>query len=355
MRRDRQGFDYPVANPDLCIECGKCESICPVLNPRQTAAELAAYAARVPEYMDESSSGGVFSYLARQTVDSEGVVFGAVMNPDMTVGHSEAETMDQVSAMRGSKYVQSDMYSSFEDARAYLEEGRKVLFTGTPCQIAGFKAYLGKEYEGLLTADIACHGVPGPGLWQKYVEALSLRSGSAVTDVRFRDKISGWRRYSFSYTVGGKKFSVPYTKDPYMALFVQDMTLRPSCYDCPARGGISGSDLTLADLWNVAETVPQMDDDKGVSLVLANTDKGIKALEDMDMVKVDAGVAKRMNSGFATTIQCPERREEFFKGVHSSADLPKYMASFVVKKPLHVRIYRSVRRMLSVLKRRIKK
>ena len=140
-----------------------------------------------------------------------------------------------------------------------------------------------------------------------------------------------------------------------MALFIQDMTLRPSCYDCPARGGRSGSDLTLADLWNVAETVPQMDDDKGVSLVLANTDKGIKALEDMDMVKVDAGVAKRMNSGFATTIQCPERREEFFKGVHSSADLPKYMASFVVKKPLHVRIYRSVRRMLSVLKRRIKK
>ena len=93
MRRDRQGFDYTVANTDLCKECGKCESICPVLNPRQAAAELAAFAARVPEYMDESSSGGVFSYLARQTVDSEGVVFGALMNPDTTVGHSEAETM----------------------------------------------------------------------------------------------------------------------------------------------------------------------------------------------------------------------------------------------------------------------
>ena len=353
MRRDRQGFDYPVANPDLCIECGKCESICPVLNPRQEAAELAAFAARVPEYMDESSSGGVFSYLARQTVDSEGVVFGAVMNPDMTVGHSEAETMDQVSAMRGSKYVQSDMYSSFEDARTYLEEGRNVLFTGTPCQIAGFKAYLGKEYEGLLTADISCHGVPSPGLWQKYVEALALRSGSAVTDVRFRDKISGWRRYSFSYAAGGRTVSVPYPKDPYMALFIQDMTLRPSCYDCPAGGGRSGSDLTLADLWNVAETVTQMDDDKGVSLVLANTDKGIKALEDMDMVKVDAGVAKRMNSGFATTIQCPERREEFFAGMHSTRDIISYMKGFVVRKCSIRKLYQSFHTFMSRIKRRI--
>ena len=353
MRRDRQGFDYPVANPDLCIECGKCESICPVLHPHKAVTEPAAFACRVPEYLNESSSGGVFSHLAKQTLGCGGLVFGAVMNPDMTVGHSEAETMDQVSAMRGSKYVQSDMYSSFEDARAYLEEGRKVLFTGTPCQIAGFKAYLGKEYEGLLTADIACHGVPSPGLWQKYVEALSLRSGSAVTDVRFRDKISGWRRYSFSYAAGGRTVSVPYTKDPYMALFVQDMTLRPSCYDCPARGGRSGSDLTLADLWNVAETVPQMDDDKGVSLVLANTDKGIKALEGLNMAKVDAEVARRMNSGFATSLQCPEKREEFFAGMHSAKDIISYMKGFVVRKCTIRKLYQNFHTFMSKIKRRI--
>ena len=353
MRRDRQGFDYPVANPDLCIKCGKCESICPVLNPRQAVTELATFAARVPEYMKESSSGGVFSWIAKATIDSSGVVFGAVMNPDMTVGHSEAETMGQVSAMRGSKYVQSDMYSSFEDARTYLEEGRKVLFTGTPCQIAGFKAYLGKEYEGLLTADIACHGVPSPGLWQKYVEALSLKSGSEVTEVRFRDKKSGWRRYSFSYTAGGKKFSVPSTKDPYMALFVQDMTLRPSCYECPARGGRSGSDITLADLWNVAATAPQMDDDKGVSLVLANTDKGIRSLEGLNMVKVDAEVARRMNSGFAASLKCPEKREEFFAGMHSTNDIISYMKGFVVRKFSVKKIYRNFHTFMSGIKRRI--
>ena len=147
--------------------------------------------------------------------------------------------------------------------------------------------------------------------------------------------------------------SVPYTKDPYMALFVQDMTLRPSCYDCPARGGRSGSDITLADLWNVADTVPKMDDDKGVSLVLANTDKGIKALEGMDLFKVDAGVAKRMNSGFAASLKCPEKREEFFAGMHSAKDIISYMKGFVVRKFSGKKIYRNFHTFMSGIKRRI--
>jgi hypothetical protein len=255
--------------------------------------------------------------------------------------------------MRGSKYVQSDMYSSFEDAMTCLEEGRKVFFTGTPCQIAGLKAYLGKEYDLLLTADIACHGVPSPGLWQKYAEALVCRCGSAITQVSFRDKISGWRKYSFSYVSRGKKFSVPYTRDPYMALFIQDLTLRPSCYDCPARGGRSGSDLTLADLWNVADTVPQMDDDKGVSLILANTDKGVKALEDMEVVKVDADIARRMNSGFAVSLKCPEKRDEFFAGIHSTKDIISYMKGFVVRKHSVKMLYQSFHTFMSKIKRRI--
>ena len=353
MRRDRQGFDYPVANPDLCIDCGKCDDICPVTTPLQPKPELAAFAARIPEYVQSSSSGGVFMHLASQTIESGGVVFGAVVNQDLTVGHCEAESMDQVACMRGSKYVQSDMYSSFEDAMTCLEEGRKVFFTGTPCQIAGLKAYLGKEYDLLLTADIACHGVPSPGLWQKYAEALVCRCGSAITQVNFRDKISGWRKYSFSYVSRGKKFSVPYTRDPYMALFIQDLTLRPSCYDCPARGGRSGSDLTLADLWNVADTVPQMDDDKGVSLILANTDKGVKALEGMEIAKVDADIARRMNSGFAVSLKCPEKRDEFFAGIHSTKDIISYMKGFVVRKHSVKMLYQSFHTFMSKIKRRI--
>lgn len=353
MRRDRDGFDYPVANQDLCIECGKCERVCPVLNPREKCLPLHAYAVRVPEYLDGSSSGGVFPKLAEGVVNAGGVVFGAVMNDDMTVGHSEAGSMDEVQRMRGSKYVQSDMYSSYEDARTYLEEGRKVLFTGTPCQIAGLKASLAKEYEGLLTADIACHGVPSPGLWKKYVEALGRQHGAPIEDVRFRDKKSGWRRYSFSFTAGGRTVSVPYTKDPYMALFLQDLTLRPSCRSCPARDGRSGSDLTLADLWNVSETVREMDDDRGVSLVLANTPRGVEALAGFEASGLDPEAAMRMNSGFATYVPCPDRMEEFFEGIHTAGDVIPYMKGFVVRTFSVKKLYQRFHTLMSKIKRRI--
>lgn len=355
MRRDREGFDYPVANPDLCIGCGKCDAICPVHNPGHSSEPLEAYAARVPEYLNGSSSGGVFPKLAENALKTGGIVFGAVMNDDMTVGHSEAETLDEMQRMRGSKYVQSDMYSAYEDARTYLDEGRGVFFTGTPCQIAGLNAYLGKEYENLLTAEIACHGVPGPGLWSKYVEALGRKYGASVTDVCFRDKKSGWRRYSFSFKAGDRRISVPYTKDPYMTLFIQDMILRPSCHACPARNGRSGSDLTIADLWNVAGTVPEMDDDRGVSLILANTARGIAALENMDLKKVDAKAASLMNSGFAASVPCPERREEFFAGIHSTKDVIAYMKGFVTRTWSVRKLYQRFHTLMSKIKRRILK
>lgn len=355
MRRDRQGFDYPVANPDLCIGCGLCESVCPVLNPRETARPMAAYAARVDEHVKESSSGGVFPRLAEDMVGAGGIVFGAVMNPDLTVGHSEAETMDEVRKMMGSKYVQSDMYSVYEDVRTYLEDGRKVLFTGTPCQVAGLNSFLGKAYEELITVDVACHGAPSPGLWEKYAAALSRKYGASIDGVRFRDKSSGWRRYSFTVKAGDTTVSVPYVKDPFMALFIQDMTLRPSCYSCPAREGRSGSDLTLADLWNVAEAAPAFDDDRGVSLVLANTGKGMKFLEESGIAlhEVDPETAARKNSGFAGQTPCPERREEFFSGIHSSKDLISYMSDFVVRTWSLKKCYERIHTLLSKIKRRI--
>ena len=353
MRRDREGFDYPVANPDRCIGCGKCEKVCPVLNPRQPAEPLCALAARSDEYVSESASGGVFPAVAANMIAAGGVVYGAVLNEDMTVGHADAEDMEAVGRMRGSKYVQSDLYGTFEEVSYYLGEGRRVMFTGTPCQIAGLKSFLGKEDENLLTVDCACHGVPSPGLWEKYVKALENKHGAKVTDVRFRDKAQSWMHYDFVYAAGGQEFRMPYMKSPYMALFLQDMSLRPSCYKCPARGGRSGSDLTLADLWNVAAAAPGMNDDKGASLILVNTEKGRKALAGVPTSKVDMAAAVRNNGGFAESIAEPERRAEFFKGHHSATDLIKYMKGFVIRKSLHKIIYRSVRSGLSALKRRI--
>lgn len=355
MRRDRQGFEYPMANPDLCLNCGKCEKVCPVLNPLETASVRSSYAVRVSEYVAESSSGGVFPALAKNVIANGGVVFGAVLNPDMTVGHAEAEDMAGVEAMRGSKYAQSDMYDSYSEARQYLEDGRSVMFTGTPCQVAGLNSFLGKSYDNLLTVEMVCHGAPSPGLWEKYVQTLGQKYGSTITDVKFRDKSHGWRHYGFTVTAGNDRISVPYKEDPYMMLFLQDMTLRPSCYNCPAKCGKSQADITLADLWNVAEVASHLDDDKGVSLVLTNSSNGEAALKAAcgSLESVDFAVASLKNAGFHDEVKVPERRDEFFAGMHSTKDLRSYMAGFVVRKNPFVDCYQRLHTFLSKIKRRI--
>ncbi len=358
MRRDREGFDYPMANPDRCIGCGKCESVCPVLNPREASEPLEAVAARSGIHVHESSSGGVFPSLAAKVVEGGGIVYGAVVNEDMTIGHLDAEDMAGIERQKGSKYAQSDLYGTFDEARYYLGEGRKVLFAGTPCQIAGLNSYLGKSYDNLLTVDCACHGVPSPGLWEKYVKALETEAGGKMKGVRFRDKARSWMHYDFTCTfnIGGKAVEVrkPYIRDPYMALFVQDMSLRPSCYRCPARKGRGGSDLTLADLWNVAGAAPELNDDKGASLVLIHTEKGRRALSggEIAAIKVDVREALKNNGGFAESVAMPEKRAEFFKGHHSAENLAEYMKGYVVRRPLR-RLYKSIRSALSSLKRKL--
>lgn len=359
MRRDREGFDYPVANPDMCLQCGLCEKICPMQNPAQKVEPMAAYAARSESKTKGASSGGVFPLLAQEVIKNEGVVCGAALDRSCIVEHREAETIEELAAFSGAKYVQSELYSIFEDVKCRLKEGTMVLFSGTPCQIAGLKSYLRDEYENLYTVDIACHGVPSPGLWEKYKTALEKQYSSNLKNVEFRDQSNGWRRYNIRYEFADRTVKVPRHKDPYLTLFLQDMTLRPSCYDCRLRNGRSGSDITLGDLWSVAQTAPKMNDDNGVSGVLINTEKGrelwAKIAEDLTLQQLTQSDVAKDNGGFsekATTI--PEKREEFFKGVHSAKNLSKYMRSYVVRKPL-LSLYRNLRSMLSSLKRRILK
>lgn len=353
MRRDREGFDYPVANPDICISCGRCEDVCPMKAEKASSSPKEAFAVRSQEFIRNSSSGGVFPVLAGKVIGDGGVVYGAVFDTGLKVVHDEADDMCGVDRMRGSKYVQSELYAAFDDVRTYLEQGRKVMFSGTPCQIAGLKSYLGKDYDGLMTVDCACHGVPSPGLWEKYVKALEERYGVALTDVRFRSKDRSWRRYDFVVRGEDREFATPHQKDPYMLLFLQDMTLRPSCYECRFRKGGSGSDLTLADLWNVAEAAPELDDDKGVSLVMANTGKGASAVRSagLELRKVDPDVAVRRNGGFAESLAMPQTRSEFFKGHHSAKDLIGYMDQYVIRENLLKRMLGKVRSMLSKIRR----
>lgn len=358
-RRDREGFNYPVANPDLCIKCGLCERICPVLNPMEPRKPIEAYAARTSSHSDGSSSGGIFPSLATEFVQEGGVVYGAAFAPDLTVEHIEVTDKDGLEKLKGSKYVQSELYSAYEEVKDHLQNNKKVLFSGTPCQIAGLKKYLGNQTEGLLTVDVACHGVPSPGLWEKYVKAFEETHHYKLKSVNFRDKARSWRQYDVVYTnTQNEDIRIAAEDDIFLSLFRQDMTLRPSCYNCPSRNGRSGSDITLADLWSVHRTAPHMDDDRGTSLVLVNSDQGkahIEALKIEEICKVDPAEAVKENGGFAEEVTIPAKREEFFMGVHSTKNLIKYMKGYIVRTPLHKKIYRKIRRALSKMKRRLVK
>ena len=322
MRRDREGFDYPVANPDICIECGKCETVCPVINPLSESDPLAVFAGRSEADMEGSSSGGLFPMLAGKFIQEGGVVYGAAFMEDLTVGHVDVTDVDGLQKLKGSKYVQSDLYAVFEEVRDSLKAGRKVLFSGTPCQVAGLNRYLGGRQSNLLTVDVACHGAPSPGLWEKYVAALEKRFGGRMYGISFRDKSKSWRQYGMRFDLlkDGvvESHHVHKTDDPYMALFLQDMTLRPSCYSCPARNGRSGSDIALADLWNVSEAAPEFDDDRGASLVMVNSPEGARIFDllvrgGLKSVPVDIEVGIERNAGFAVSVDMPESRAEFFR------------------------------------------
>ena len=381
-RHDREGFNYPVANPDLCINCGKCEKVCPVQNPMEPRKPIEAYAARSSASTtttaraantansanattsDGSSSGGIFPLLATKFIENGGVVYGAALAPDLTVEHIEVTDKEGLEKLKGSKYVQSELYSAYEEIRDYLQDNKKVMFTGTPCQIAGLKKYLGSQTEGLLTVDVACHGAPSPGLWEKYIKAFEETHRCKIKSVNFREKSQSWRHYDVVYEVektesASKERStvrVSAEDEIFISLFRQDMTLRPSCYNCPARNGRSGSDITLADLWSVHKVAPHMDDDKGASLVLLNSERGkalFETLEIEEICKVAPSEAMTENGGFATAVQMPQKREEFFKGVHSTKNLLKYMKGYVIRTPLHKKIYRKIRRTLSKMKRRL--
>lgn len=330
MKRDAEGFLYPYANADVCIECGLCEKVCPVINqnePRQPLRVLAAIN-NDEEIRRQSSSGGVFTLLAEKVILKRGIVFGARFDDNWQVEIVGAETMEQVAGFRGSKYLQAKIGDSYKQCKAYLDSGKEVLYSGTPCQISGLLHYLRKPYVNLTTVDFVCHGVPSPGVWKKYLEEVVTAGKQAIKNVSFRNKTKGWKRFSFYMNYDNEKKTVtllsPLDKNPYMRAFLSDLILRPSCHDCPAKGGKSHSDITIADFWGVWNLIPSMNDDKGTSLVLINSEKGEKALSVDDLRCEETSMeALRYNSAYNMSSKPNARRDSFFAKFSEDADLHK--------------------------------
>lgn len=344
MQEDKEGFLYPLIDYIACVDCGICEKVCPIIHQKEEREPLFVYAAKNKDEIirSESSSGGVFTLLAEQVISEGGVVFGAKFNTNWEVIHAFTETIEGLAAFRGSKYVQSYIGETYVQVETFLKTKRKVLFSGTPCQVAGLKAFLRKEYEDLLTIDFICHGIPSPMVWRKYLEELLVRQNIGkkviscssdieylirnISQIEFRNKKFGWKKYSFSITFSvpvkdevslKKLFSESLKKNIFLRGFLANLYLRPVCYSCPVRGLKSGSDLTIADFWTVDRWHPEIkNDNKGLSLLLVNNSKGNSYLQlicdNMNLWVSDYRIAKIVNPSIIRNASIDKKRYIFF-------------------------------------------
>lgn len=340
LYEDKEGFLYPCVDKTKCIECGLCEKVCPCLGDSSEREPKVVYAAKNSNenIRLKSSSGGVFTLLAEKVINAGGVVFGARFDDNWDVELSYTETIEGLSAFRGSKYVQAQVGTTFIEAERFLKAGRKVLFSGTPCQIKGLLKYLRKDYDNLLTVDFVCHGVPSPKVWRLYLKeeieriarqgddgkniVLSSLVMPTIKGINFRDKSSGWKKYSFTLQLTkalaeGEQNSVlrsnKFYENPFMQAFLSDLILRPLCYACPAKSGKSGSDITIGDFWGIENIKPEIDDDRGVSLVMVHNENKSNYIESTEIIRVTYSDATKYNPAIVKSIVYPIYRNLFFR------------------------------------------
>lgn len=313
--QDNEGFLYPQIDESICIDCGLCERVCPIINQELPSEPIKVFAAKNNDenIRQLSSSGGIFTLLATKVINNGGVAFGAIFNAKWEVEHDYTDTIEGLAKFRGSKYVQSKINNNYILAEEYLKDGKQVLFSGTPCQIAGLKRFLRKEYENLICVDIICHGVPSPFIWQKYLEQYN---STELSSISFRDKTNSWKRYEVVIRQGEKTLiREDIGKNIYMKLFLSDLCLRPSCSNCSSKSGKSKSDITIADFWGIQHLHPDFDDDKGCNLILINSKKGLNLFNKLecDKIETDFNTAIKYNPSYFKSVAEPKYRKYFFE------------------------------------------
>ncbi|MDD4320924.1 MAG: Coenzyme F420 hydrogenase/dehydrogenase, beta subunit C-terminal domain [Acidaminococcaceae bacterium] len=284
MKTDENGFIYPNINADLCIECGLCLKTCAYQNIPSTANKpFGTYVAvnKNKTVLLNSSSGGIFAALASIIFEKKGVVFGCAFNENMEPKHICVDNSSDLKTIQGSKYVQSNIATTYTEVKHFLQQGKFVLYTGTPCQIAGIKSYLGKGYDNLITADIICHGVSSEAFFKGYIKHLEEKLKGKVIDFKFRDKSRGWGlRGKVVFEKNGalrEKFIEPIESYYYKYFLVGDI-YRENCYECKYANGRRQGDLTMGDYWGIEKFHPVIETQNGVSVLLVNSSKGMALL-----------------------------------------------------------------------------
>ena len=356
LEPDVEGFFYPVIDAARCINCLACERACPADRQSPEAEQTGAFYAYAKNeaICAQSSSGGLFTLLAEQILRRNGVVYGAGFDDLFRVCHMRIERAEDLPRLRMSKYVQSDTGLCMRQVKADLHAGIPVLFSGTPCQIAGLRQYLGRDFDNLYTQDIICHGVPSPSLWQKY--CAEQFGGRTIRAVSFRDKTMGWNGFGMRvcFTEGPDYFQIA-NKDPFERAFLANLILRPSCHQCQYKTVERFSDITLADYWGVEEVHPELKGRQGVSLVLTHTEKGeqlMAAVKDAAVLGVtELDRAVKMNHAAEHSVRAHRNRGKFFERVNSERFAP--LVEACLRMSAGKRIKRFIRRNGSRVKQRI--
>lgn len=375
MKPDSEGFMRPVIDAALCVECGACEKACHVVSPYEERMPIEVFAARARnnDIRHTSSSGGIFPLLAREHIRNGGLVWGVKWAKDgrlFRAEHDYTSTYEGLSQFRGSKYVQSDIRDTYRNVKNQLMAGERVLFSGTPCQIAGLKHFLRKDYPNLICCDVICHGVPSPKIFHDYIASMLPADTNGheylIKDVRFRDKLyenGGWRngvvvvvvvdKYNGKETeivVSGKRADT----DPYLRGFLNELINRPSCQNCTVRNLKSHADITLGDFWKIQKYAPQIDDNMGVSLVCINSDKGMNALRSVademsDCIAFDWVAAVDSTGALVSSPKAHRHRSKFFNTYYRKG----FQAS-IVNKLLRPTVKEHYRNFIKILKAKIR-
>ncbi|WP_417204713.1 Coenzyme F420 hydrogenase/dehydrogenase, beta subunit C-terminal domain [Acetoanaerobium sticklandii] len=282
MEFDNEGFKFPIVYKSACINCGVCVIHCPITNDfiNKEIKQCFGLIHDSSEITNKSASGGAFTAIADLVIQQEGIVYGCGFNDDIEAITMSVDNAEDVSKLRGSKYVQCDNLSQYSEIKKQLNLGIEVLYASTPCNVSGLKAFLGKNFSNLTTVDLFCHGVPSPVLFNKYIQWLEKKYNGKVTEYSFRDKKYGWGTQGH-FTIRGKS-RILYGTDPYYNSFLQAKTYRLSCYECKFASDKRPGDISIGDFWGVEHFHPEIDTTRGVSAILINTEKGISIKQRME-------------------------------------------------------------------------
>ena len=278
MVEDEEGFRYPVIDKEKCINCGLCEKNCQYIEKINKHNNAKVYACTIKDTINlkHSTTVALFFELSKVVILDGGIVYGAVYDGNMEVKHSVATNINDLEKMRSSKYVQSKIGNIYSDVKKYLNNNKTVLFSGTPCQIAGLYKFLKKDYENLITIDVICHSVPSPKVYKDYIQNIEKKYNSKVTNINFRKKEKGWLNpyTEINFEDNNINYLKPSIQDEWYRIFISHLTTRPSCNNCLYTSIDRVSDITIGDFWGIDKIKPEIKFDNGVGKVFLNTLKG---------------------------------------------------------------------------------